>query len=183
LLVIDTAMKRALKGDFDMFGEAEKIYTSLDKITDGKIGNETYYQEKKRLIKNFKKAVLLLTYAASKHFEKNLVQEQEILNNLTDMTMETYISESTALRVEKIESIKGSSAVAVYKDILDVNIYEAVAIVKKAAYDAINSFVAPADTDKMIKAIDSLTSIPSVNIKDARRRIANKLIEDNAYKF
>jgi len=183
LLVIDTAMKRALKGDFDMFGEAEKIYKSVDKITDGKTGNETYYQEKKRILKNFKKAILLLTHAASKNFEKNLIAEQEILNNLTDMTMEVYISESTALRVEKIESIKGVSAAAIYKDILDVSVYDSAAIVKKAAYDAINSFVASVDAVKMIQAVDALTSIPLVNIKNARRRIAGKLIEDNAYKF
>jgi hypothetical protein len=97
--------------------------------------------------------------------------------------MEVYISESTALRVEKIESIKGVSAAAIYKDILDVSVYDSAAIVKKAAYDAINSFVAPVDAVKMIQAVDALTSIPLVNIKNARRRIAGKLIEDNAYKF
>ena len=30
LLVVDTAMKRAMKGDFDLFGEAEKLYAGLD---------------------------------------------------------------------------------------------------------------------------------------------------------
>jgi hypothetical protein len=34
-----------------------------------------------------------------------------------------------------------------------------------------------------IKAIEELTRVAGVDVKEARRRIAAKLIEDNAYKF
>ena len=44
--MIDTAMKRAMKGDFDLFGQAEKLYAAIDKLTDGKVAVENYYQEK-----------------------------------------------------------------------------------------------------------------------------------------
>ncbi len=64
LLVSDTAMKRAMKGDFDLFGEAEKLYNELDEITDGKNSDETYFQEKKRYIRNFKKIILLCMHGA-----------------------------------------------------------------------------------------------------------------------
>ena len=183
LLVTDTAMKRAMKGDFDLFGEAEKIYSNLDKITDGKVAGESYYQEKQRIVKNFKKAVLLLIHSASKHFDKKFVEEQEIMNSLAEMIMETYVSESLALRVEKIEGMKGASAIPVYKDILDVNIYDAGEKIRKAAHDAIYSYASAADATKLVKAIDILTAVPGINVKDARRRIAAKLIEDNTYKF
>jgi len=182
LLVIDTAMKRAMKGDFDLFGQAEKLYVALDKITDGKVASENYYQEKNRYVKNFKKAILLLLQAASKHFEKKIGQEQEIMNNLSDMTMETYISESVALRVQKFDSLKGAS-IGLYKDILDVNIFDAAEKIRKAAYDAIYSFASTTDSEKLIRAINVLTCVNGVNVKDARRRIADKLIEDNSYKF
>jgi alkylation response protein AidB-like acyl-CoA dehydrogenase len=183
LLVIDTAMKRAMKGDFDLFGTAEKLYASIDKIDDGKKAGESYYQEKIRYIKNFKKAILLVLYAVSKNFDKKIGQEQEILNNLSDMTMETYVSESTALRVEKIENLKGSEIATLYKDILDVNIYDGAEKIKKAAYDAIFSFASSADSAKLIKTIDILTSVAGINVKNVRRRIADKLIADNTYKF
>ncbi len=183
LLISDTAMKRAMKGDFDLFGEAEKLYTNIDKLTNGKIEGESYFREKLRYTKNFKKVVLLITHAVAKHFDKKLVQEQEVLNNLSEMIMETYVSESAALRVEKIESLKGSSASALYKDILDVYIYDAAEKIKKSAYDAVYSFASGVEPAKLIKAIDTLTSISGVNVKDARRRIADKLIEDNMYKF
>jgi hypothetical protein len=99
------------------------------------------------------------------------------------MITETYVSESTALRVQKMEGMKGAASVAIYKDILDVNVYDTAEKVRKAAYDAVYSFALPDQATKLIKAIDTLTTIAGVNVKDARRRIANKLIEDNTYKF
>jgi alkylation response protein AidB-like acyl-CoA dehydrogenase len=183
LLVVDTAMKRAMKGDFDLFGEAGKLYANLDKITDGKKAGEDYYQEKFRYIKNFKNATLIAIHGASTHFEKTLMSEQEVMNNLSVMMMETYVSESTALRVKKLEGLKGQADICLYRDILDVNVYDAAEKVRKSAYDAIYAFASAADAPKLIKAIDALTTVAGVNVKEARRRIAGKLIEDNSYKF
>ena len=35
----------------------------------------------------------------------------------------------------------------------------------------------------VIKAIEVLTRVRGINVKEARRRIADKLIADNSYKF
>jgi len=182
LLVVDTAMKRAMKGDFDLFGEAEKLAASLDSITDSKKAGENYYQEKLRYTKNLKKISLLLINAASKLYGKKLVEQQEVLNNISNIIIEIYVAEASALRVQKIESMKGASASVVYKDILDVLVYDAAELARKNAYDAIYSMDTP-EASKLIKAADMLTTVAGVNVKDARRRIADKLIEDNTYKF
>ncbi len=183
LLVTETAMKRAMKGEYDLFGKADELLAQLDKITDGKVAGENYFQEKKRYVKNFKKAVMIVLQSASTHFGKKFAQEQEVFNNIANMIMETYISESTALRVEKLEGMKGCTANALCRDILDVNICDAAAKVGKNASDAIYSFASSADAEKLIKAINNLTTVSGSNVKDARRRIADKLIEDNCYKF
>jgi alkylation response protein AidB-like acyl-CoA dehydrogenase len=181
LLVVDTAMKRAMKGDFDLFGEAAKLYENMENITDGKKEGEGYFDEKFRSIRNFKKAILLAIHGASAHFGKTLVQEQEVINNISDMIMETYVSESTTLRVQKLEGIKPD--ITIYKAILDVNIYDAAHKIRKAGFDAVHSFASPELACKMKKVIDLLTATECVNIKESRRMIANKLIEDNCYKF
>ncbi|TRZ71373.1 MAG: acyl-CoA dehydrogenase [Bacteroidetes bacterium] len=181
LLVLDTAMKRAMKGDFDLFGKAATLYENMDAITDDKPKNETYFQEKSRIIKNFKKAILIAIHGASAQFGKTLFQEQEVMNNISDMIIETYISESTLLRVEKLESM--NKDMVVFKAILDVNIYDAAHKVRKAAFDAVHSFAVPELACKLKKVMDILTATGCVNIKDARRKIADKLIEDNSYKF
>lgn len=183
LLVIDTTLKRAMKGDFDLFGEGEKLYTQIDTVAKSAAFTETYYEEKKRYIKNFKKLALLIIHAATKHFEKKFAQEQEIMNNLANILMDIYVAESTCLRVEKLESMKGNEAVSIYRDILDVFINDAAARIKKEAIDAIWSFASGEQSEKLSQAALQLTAIAGVNIKEARRRIANKLIADNQYKF
>jgi len=181
LLVLDTVMKRAMKGDFDLFGKAATIYENMDAITDDKTTDETYFQEKSRIIHNFKKAILLAIHGASAQYGKTLIQEQEVMNNISDMMIETYISESTLLRVQKLESM--NKEMSVFKAILDVNIYEAAHKIRKAAFDAVHSFADPDLACKLKKVMDILTVTGCVNIKDARRMIADKLIEDNSYKF
>jgi alkylation response protein AidB-like acyl-CoA dehydrogenase len=181
LLVTDTAMKRAMKGEFDLFGDAEKLFNDLDSITDGRKDNESYFQKKSRYLRNFKKAILLCMHGAVKQFEKSLLNEQEVMNNIAEMMMETYVSESLALRIEKLEGLKGSAQV--YRDILDVNIYETAQIVRKSATDAIYSFASPELSSRLVNAIESLSRVEGLNAKDARRRIADKLTEDNIYKF
>jgi alkylation response protein AidB-like acyl-CoA dehydrogenase len=181
LLVVDTAMKRAMKGEFDLYGEAEKLYSGMEGITDGKTEGESYFQKKTRYIKNFKKVILLCIHGATKRFEKGLIQEQEVLNNIAEMMMETYVSESLGLRVEKLGSGKNNNSL--YQDMLDVNIFDTANIVRKSALEAISAFSTEETCPALTKAVENLTKVDCVNVKDARRRIADRLIEDNAYKF
>jgi alkylation response protein AidB-like acyl-CoA dehydrogenase len=181
LLVLDTAMKRAMKGDFDLFGKAATLFENLGAITDSKAIDESYFQEKIRIIRNLKKAILLAIHGASAAYGKTLIEEQEVMNNISDMIMETYVSESILYRVQKLDSM--NKDIAVFKAILDVNIYEAAHKIRKAAFDAVHSFAEPELACRLKKVMDILTATGCVNIKDARRKIADKLIEDNSYKF
>jgi alkylation response protein AidB-like acyl-CoA dehydrogenase len=181
LLVVDTAMKRAMKGDFDLFGKAETLFSEIDKINAEEINGEDYFLEKNRYTDNFKKVILLCIHGAVKQFDKKLINEQEVLNNIADMMMETFISESLLLRVTKLQNIKEN--ISVYRDILDVNIYESAELIRKSAYDAVYSFASEDQSPALIKAVDNLTCTKGINIKESRRRIADKLIEDNSYKF
>ena len=181
LLVVDTAMKRAMKGEFDLFGEAEKLYSGLNSITSNKTEGEGFFEEKSRCIKNFKKAILVCIHGASKCFGKGLINEQEVLNNIAEMMMETYVSESLALRVEKMSTLNGN--ISLYRDMLDVNVSDTASIIRKSALEAIGSFSTKETCPSLIMAIENLSRVECINVKDARRRIADKLIEDNSYKF
>jgi alkylation response protein AidB-like acyl-CoA dehydrogenase len=181
LLLVDTTMKRAMKGDFDLFGEAGKVYESISQLTDGKTGNESYGDEKLRYASNFKKVVLLMIHAASKKFDKKLVHEQEVLNSISDIMMETYVAESLALRIIKLESMRGVDQV--YRDIVDTYLFNAASKVRKSAVDAIYSTLDGSDAETLAEAIEKLTKVAGVNLRDASRRIADKLIGENAYKF
>jgi len=181
LLVIDTAIKRSLKGDYDLMGPAEQLYNSLDNIV-AESGSSDYYDQKMQTIRNFKKVAMLGIYGANKIFGKQFATEQEVQNNLSNIIMDLYVAESLALRVKKLES-KGHQNINIYKDIVDVFVYDAAGRIRKNAMDAANSFAVEPELSKLTAAIDRLCKVPSVNVKDARRRIADKLIEDNEYKF
>ncbi|MEI6682385.1 MAG: acyl-CoA dehydrogenase family protein [Bacteroidota bacterium] len=182
LLVVDTAMKRAMKGDFDLFGKADALVANLDNLTDNKNEGESYFEEKLRNIKNFKNLILIIIQGASKFFDKKLIMEQEVLNNLTDMIMETYVAEAMTLRIKKMELL-GLNHSDLYRQMLDVFIYDAADKIRKPAQDAINSFAGADSILKYKRVAGVLTTVADINVKEARRSIADKLIEDNCYKF
>ena len=183
LLVADTTIKKALKSGFDVVRYANHIIKDLDEKPDDETTELSYYEEKRKYIKNFKKTVLLLLGAVSEKFERKLVEEQEILFNISDIIIQIYAAESTLLRIEKSESMKGEEYIKIYKDILDIFVYDAANIIHKAALDAISSFTEGDEQKILLDRINMFTKVAPVNVKEARRRIADKLIDDNRYNF
>ena len=103
--------------------------------------------------------------------------------NISDMLIQTFAAESLMLRVKKLEQIKGEEQVKIYKDIMDAFFYEAAARIRKSATDAICAFAVCDEFCKLKNALETLTAVKPLNIKDARRRVAAKLIDENLYGF
>ena len=82
---------------------------------------------------------MLLT-AVSKTFGRKMMNEQEILNNISNIVMRVYVAESIMLRVKKKEEVLGQD-VALNKDMLDTFVYDAAEYIRKEAKDCVNSFV------------------------------------------
>lgn len=95
--------------------------------------------------------------------------------------MVVYGAESALLRAEKLAMKNGFESTGLIRDMLDVYIYDSACHINKSAKDAINSFVTDADHATMLERIEKFTRVAPVNVKEARRRIANKLIEENQY--
>lgn len=183
LLVADTTIKKALRVGFDVVRYANHVVKEWGEISVREPVVHTYYEEKKYYVKNFKRIALFLLGAVSKKFERNLVEEQMILFNISDIIMNVYAAESTLLRVEKLEKMKGKKNVGLYRDILDVVVYDAANTISKAGSDAVNSFAEGDDQRIMLERIRRFTTVAPVNVKQARLRIADLLIEENRYAF
>lgn len=179
LVVIDTLLKFIKRGDYDLFGEAAALLVNVDDL--GKeVPLTDFYERKKQLVKNLKKAALITLYSTHEALKHQFINEQEIMMNISDMIIHVYTAESTYLRVKKMEDSMGEDAVKLYKDILDVHIYDAASVIYKSGKDAINS-IGAGDYTAMINAIHKLTATENINVKEARRRIADKLIDENRY--
>ena len=181
LIVVETAIKAAQRGNYDLFSHTEAAMKEIENLTETLTGSESYFEEKAKYITNFKKAIHVTIQAMQDVLGRKMFAEQEIMMNVSDMIIQLYIAESLMLRVEKLFSIKGEDAVK--KDILNTFIYDSADIIRKAGKDAVNSF---ADADfgaKMNNALEHLTKVAPVNTKEARQNIANYMIEENKYSF
>ena len=85
------------------------------------------------------------------------------------------------LRVKKLESLKGEDEIKVYKDILDVFMFDSASLIAKSVKDATYSFAYGEDRDLLEKGVEHFTAVAGVNVKEARRRIADMMIDENRY--
>ncbi len=182
ILVTDTIIKRGQKNHVALFERAKEVIAELDNLKDD-YQSQGYFEDKRHYVENFKKVALMLMEVAVNKFGRKLVHEQEVLNSISDILMNVYVAESTMLRVQKLEAVKPAEMYNLYKDMLDVYVFEAASIIYKHALDAIHSIEDETMTKKLMNAVKVYTKVDGVNTKDARRRIADKLIEENKYVF
>jgi alkylation response protein AidB-like acyl-CoA dehydrogenase len=183
LVTIDTLNKRGAKKDYDLYGQGEAIVAGLADLNGCSCCVEGYYENKKETISNLKAVGKMLMQAVSSEFGRKMMNEQEILMNISNIVMRIYVAESTMLRVQKKDEILGLD-VAANKDMLDVLVYDAAEYIRKEAKDCVNSFIENEEEHKLfIKGIEYYSCAKGVNVKAARQRIADILIEENKYCF
>lgn len=181
LLTLDMTLKRAMKGRLDLMNPAMNVMKELMSIPDFGGDDDTPYSAEKKQILNLKKAILLVAGAAAQKLMAKLESEQEILMNIADMAIETFLAESALLRLLKRIEIEGEASNALQADIVKTYLYDAADRINKYAKDAINSFAEGDEQRMMLLGIKRFTKAAPVNTKDARRRIADKLLADNKY--
>jgi hypothetical protein len=144
---------------------------------------EGIFVKEKKALANLKKAGLMVAGAAVQKFMMKLSDEQEILMNLADMLIEGYIAESVLLRVEKLIALKGEKEVAVQKEMAIIYLHHAVNKAALAGREAITSFAEGDEQRLMLMGLKRFTKIDAYNLKDARRKVADYVIEKGEYPF
>ena len=183
MVMVGELLKRAFKGELDVLGPAKAVGEELMGIPDFGDTTQDYFELKKKAVINFKKAILMVAGAAAQKYQDKLQNEQEVLFAAADMLMLTYAAESFMLRVEKLEHMKGADKVELQKLMLDVYMYDAAAKIKKFGDDAVNSFAEGNEKMGMLTGMKRFTKIDGINVIGARRKIADKVIEENKYPF
>ena len=181
LLTVDMMLKRAMKGKLDLMGPAMKVSKELMSIPDFGSEEDGAFAAELKTIVNLKKAILMTAGAAVQKLMMSLSNEQEILMNIADMAIQVFHAESALLRVIKMTDKIGSAAVNVQTDILHCYLNDAVDNVNKAGKEAINAFAEGDEQRMMLLGLKRFTKAAPFNSKEARRRIADKLILENKY--
>ena len=181
LLTVDMLLKRAMKGKLDLMGPAMAVSKELMSIPEFGNEDESTFAAEKKAILNMKKAILMVAGAAVQKLMMKLSDEQEILMNIADMAIETFNAESTLLRVIKMVDKKGEAASQVYIDMMRNYLNDAVDKTNKAGKEAINGFAEGDEQRMMLLGLKRFTKAMPFNSKDARRRIADRLVADGKY--
>jgi alkylation response protein AidB-like acyl-CoA dehydrogenase len=183
LLTLDMTLKRAMAGRLDLMTPAFAIQKELMSIPDFGEPDTTLFAPEQKLIDNLKKAILLVSGAAAQKLMMQLEQEQEILMHLADMAIAVFHAESALLRVRKHTERDGEEKTRLQLDIVRTYLYDSADTVNKHGKDALNAFGSGDELRMMLLGLKRFTKAESFNSKEARRRIAAKLIDSGVYCF
>lgn len=184
LLTVDMLLKRAMKGRLDLMGPAMAVAKEIMSIPDfGADDSDELFAAEKKIIRNLKKAVLMVAGAAAQKFMMQLPDEQEIIMDIADMGIELYAAESVLLRVEKLVRQRGIEEVGLQYRMAQVYLYEAVEKIGGFGRSAITSFAESDELRVMLMGLKRFTKVEPVNLKQIRREIADHLIAENGYTY
>lgn len=183
LLIVDMVMKRAMKGKLDLMGAVKSVSKELMSLPELGQENLSLFSKDKKYIANFKKAILFIAGAAVQKFKNNLENEQEVLMNIADMMIYTFIAESALLRAEKITDTYGENTAALQIDMVHTFIYNAASRILESGKEVLNRFAEGEELSMMLAGLSRLTKVAAFNTIEARRRIADKMIAENNYCF
>ncbi|GJM59501.1 acyl-CoA dehydrogenase family protein [Persicobacter diffluens] len=184
MLTIDMLLKRAMKGKLDLMSPAMAVAKELTSIPDfGGDDDERVLAAEHKLIKNLKKAGLMIAGAAVQKLMATLKDEQEILMNLADMLIQVYALESAVLRTERIIESEGAGAAKVHIEMVKVYAHYAVDEATKAGKQAIYAFAEGDEMRMMLMGLKRYTKVQPHNLKVARRTIADYCLDKGDYPF
>jgi hypothetical protein len=147
--------------------------------------NTGFLAEESEIVSNLKSVFMIITGAAGRKLKTKLVDEQEIVMNLADIMAVAYMAESALLRVKKLNAAPGADKEALKTKIkmMQLYIYDALDIARKAADNAIDSYARGVEKFTMKRVVNSLLKNYDINPTKTRRAIADVVIAANEYPF
>jgi len=181
MLIIGMILKKAMKGELDIMSAYQNIIESKSQET---IENSDQLNDEITLVENMKKVFLLLLGKSFEKFGPEIDKNQQVLLCLSDLAIETYISESTLKRT--LKNIKRTTAIDQEHQISmsKLYIYEAAKIIEKKSRDIINSVIDYDNQENIYSSISKkLSYTKNPNIFELKTHIADKIISENKYCF
>ena len=183
MLLVGMILKASLKGQIGVFDAAKDVAKELMSMPSLSGGDTGPLAKEKAAVTNLKKACLLVMGKAALDLREELNNEQEILMNIADMVIETYVAESMVLRAEKLLKTEGEEAAAMPTAMAQVYLYEAVEKTGQAGREALQSFATGDDLRMASMGLKRFTKPLAYNTRDLRRSITAKMMEAGKYCF
>lgn len=183
MLTVNMLLKKAMKGELDLMSPAMEASKELMSIPDFGAPDTSLFAAEKKVLSQLKKAALLISGAAVQKLMMELEHEQEILMQFGDALIEIYVAESAILRTEKLVSLKGEKACEAQLNMMRIYLHHAVNMVNNAGREAIYAFAEGDEQRMMLMGLKRFTKIQPENLKEARRKVANAVLQQKSYHF
>jgi alkylation response protein AidB-like acyl-CoA dehydrogenase len=181
MLLVGMIIKKIAKGEFNLKDE-------LDFFNIGMIHKDTFdaapLSKEYKAIKNLKKATLMIMSKALQIYGAKINEEQEVLINISEMIIETYVAESTLLRTLKLIDQSGENSAELFINLTKLYLFDAVRKSKNAGYEALACMIDDeAHLDSLLKVMDRLTNYNHLNTSRLSRDIADEMILQNKFPY
>lgn len=183
MLVTGMFLKKAMKGELPLMQAGMKIMEEVMSFPSFDEEEETLLSVEKKLIANAKKAALLCAGVAVQKYMTKINDEQEIMSGLTDAIMEIYAMESGLLRTLKLAETKGEKAAEYHIDATRVFINDAVQRIELSCRNVLASISSGDDLRMQLSALRRFTKLMPINTIELRRKIGQKVAQEEAYIF
>ncbi|HMZ47367.1 MAG TPA: acyl-CoA dehydrogenase family protein [Flavobacteriales bacterium] len=189
MLTVDMLLKRAMKGQLDLLGPAQAVAAELMGIPDMPEPDDSLLADEKRMVANFKKAVLMTAGGAAQKLGLELAKHQETLMHIADMVIDTYMAESVLLRTLKLAEMRGvngangegSEKVAEQLAMCQLYIHDAADRIHKYAKEAVNNFAEGDEQRAMLMGAKRFAKNTPINTAELRKLVAKKMIAEGKY--
>ena len=189
MLTVDMLLKRAMKGQLDLLGPAQAVAAELMGIPDMPEPDDSLLADEKRMVANFKKAVLMAAGGAAQKLGLELAKHQETLMHIADMVIDTYMAESVLLRTLKLAEMRGvngangegSEKVAEQLAMCQLYIHDAADRIHKYAKEAVNNFAEGDEQRAMLMGAKRFAKNTPINTAELRKLVAKKMIAEGRY--
>ena len=99
------------------------------------------------------------------------------------MLMHVFIFESALMKTAKLANLKGLQAIGRERDMLRLLMYAAAEKLNSEGKQAIYAFAEGDEQRMMLLGLKRFTKMQPYNLKNARRRVAQTVIDANSYCF
>ena len=181
LLIVKMILKKGIMGEIDLMNPAKAVIKEIMTIPSFDSPKNELFEEEKKVIANLKKAILMVAGTASEKLGNKLKDEQEIMMNISEMIIDTYMLESTLLKTEKILSNDGREKHEEKISICINFLHHVIEKVSKNGKEAIYAILQGDEQKILLMGLKRFTKVSAANLKEHRRLIAKKLIDENKY--
>jgi len=180
LLIPDTLVKRAMKGELPLLQKAAGLQEELMSYYPEEI-EDTPLALEKHLIEMTRKIVLMVAGSALMKYQQAIAKEQELLAAAADMLIELYAMDSVVKRTEKAIAKNGLDKEQHKLNMTVAYVQDAFDKVETLAKEALAAMEEGDELRMRLSILKKLTRRTPLNTIQLKRTIADRVIEAGGY--